>query len=293
MSPRTLVSIGFLLLLLGVVACDSGTEQKLELPAEPAPATKTPAPEASRSHNTARRLNGTFEARRTAQIAAKVSGPVRQVHVEVGDRVKEGDRLLDVDASNYALQLEQAEAAIKSVNAQILTLQTEYDRAQRLLEKQAIAPSQVDQLKGQLDAVTAQREASQVSAKMARKARTDAVVRAPFDGVITEVKVAVGEFAAAGPSALFTLVEQDVVLTVRVPEDLSGRFSVGDTITADLPAQGRSVEAEIERINPILSTSSRSFDVIAKLKTPDETIQPGMFAEVALERPAQAEEASQ
>lgn len=293
MIPRTAVSIGMLLLLLlSVTACDSGEADKIALPAEPAPATKSPAPESATSVNTARRLNGTFEARRTAAVAAKVSGPVRTVHVQDGDRVKEGDRLVDIDASNYSLQIEQADAQIKGATAQITTLQTEYDRARRLLEKQAIAPSQVDQLKGQLDGATAQLEAAKVAAKMARKARADAQVRAPFAGVVTELNVAVGEFAGVGMGALLTLVEQDVVLNVRVPEDLSGRFAVGDSLTAQLPAQNRTVELEIERINPIVSSSSRSFDVIATLKQEDEAIQPGMFAEVMLERPAQATEAT-
>lgn len=282
------------LLLLGLSACEKAEAEKINLPTEPAPITKTAPASAPKGTSIGeRRLNGTFEARRTADIAAKVSGPVRKVYVEVGDKVAEDDRLVDIDASNYSLQLEQAEASIKGSKAQISTLQTEYDRAQRLLAKQAIAPSQVDQLKGQLDAATAQLEAAQVSLKMARKARGDASVRAPFAGIITEVKVAEGEFAAAGPSAMMTLVEQDVVLSIRAPEELTGKFSVGDMLTAQLPAQNRDVKLKIERINPIVSSKSRSFDIIAAPEPVDPTLQPGMFAEVMLGAASKTAETAQ
>lgn len=291
MKTRNLVLFGPLL-LLGLTACKESNAEKVSLPTEPAPVTKT-APAASpkgAAQLGARRLNGTFEARRTAEIAAKVSGPVRKVYVEVGDKVADGDRLVDIDASNYSLQTKQAEASIKGSKAQISTLQTEYDRAQRLLAKQAIAPSQVDQLKGQLDAASAQLEAAEVSLSMARKARSDASIRAPFPGIITEVKVAEGEFAGPG-ATMMTLVEQDIVLNIRAPEDLSGKFKVGDSLVADLPSQGRAVDLKIERINPIVSSASRSFDIIAVPATADPTLQPGMFAEVTLDADAKPETA--
>lgn len=236
--------------------------------------------DASRS----RRINGTFEARRTAGISAKVSGPVRAVFVEEGQAVEEGDKLFEIDARNFALQVEQARAAVALAETNIATLDTEFDRSRQLLAKSAIAPSQVDQLEGQLNAAKAQLDAAKVTLKIARKAQSDAVIRAPFTGVVTDVAVVVGEFAAAGPGALLTLVDEEIILRLHAPEELVGSLRPDQKLQARVPSQDREVGLVIERVNPVVSPKSRAFDVIAAPSAPDEQLRPGMFAEVYLTR---------
>lgn len=252
------------------------TPTSVQAPASPGADAAEPATAA------AARFTGTFEARRSSGVAATVGGVIREVHVQEGDAVKTGDPLLDIDAATYRLHAEQAEAAVEAAKAQIGLLQTEYDRAQQLLAKQAIAPSQVDQLRGQLQGAQAQLRQAEVGLKMARKSRADSLVRAPFDGVVTRVNVAVGEFAAPGPMPLMEIDEQDLILRAQIPAEHVDELVVGGRLRARVPALDRELEMKIERVNPRVAQHSRSFDVIAVAAAPDASLRAGMFAEVFL-----------
>jgi RND family efflux transporter MFP subunit len=235
------------------------------------------------SKSAGRRLSGSFEPQRTSAVAASVGGIIRQVYVDEGDTVEKGDRLINIDAQDYQLRVEQARAAVKAAQAQVDTLKTEYDRTARLLKQEAVPQAQADQLSGNLAAARAQLEQAKVGLRMAQKARADAVVSAPYAGVITAVNVAEGSFAAPGPSPLVQLEEvQNLYLRVSVPEEYAGDVQIGDTLTVRVPSLERTMKLAVSRINPTVGQGSRSFDVLAEVENPNLEIRSGMFAEITL-----------
>ncbi|QDG50712.1 efflux RND transporter periplasmic adaptor subunit [Persicimonas caeni] len=245
------------------------------------------ASEASPTTNEApgagRRLSGSFEPQRTSSVAASVGGIIREVYVEEGDVVDKGDRILNIDAKDYQLRVDQARAAVKAAQAQVDTLQTEYERLEKLLAKEAVAPAEADQLSGNLAAARAQLEQAKVGLRMAQKARADSVVRAPYAGVVTAVNVAEGSFAAPGPSPLIQLEEvQNLYLRVSVPEEYAKQVDEGDKLSVQVPALDRQMTLTVDRINPSVAKSSRAFDVLAEVDNPDLAIRSGMFAEITL-----------
>lgn len=236
----------------------------------------------------ARRFNGSFEPQRTSGIAASVPGVVREVFVVEGQRVSKGDRLINVDAQNYNLQVAQAQAAIKAAEAQVDTLQVEFERATTLRKQEAIAASQVDQLTGQLAAARAMLQQAKVGLQMAQKARNDAMIRAPYDGVITQVSVAEGDYAAPGPMPLVQLAEvQKLYLRIHVPEQYSQLVQPGDVLEVRVAALNDTLRLPVARVNPMISAQSRAFDVLAEVDNADLRVRAGMFAEATLPRAAQ------
>lgn len=235
------------------------------------------------SASSGRRLSGSFEPQRTSSVAANVGGIIREVYVEEGDVVEEGDRLLNIDTQDYQLRVEQARAAVKAAQAQVDTLETEYKRTKRLLDQKAVARAQADQLSGNLAVARAQLEQAKVGLRMARKARADAVIEAPYTGVVTKVHVAEGNFAAPGPSPLIQLEQvQQLFLRVHVPEQYASQVDEGDELLVQVPALGKKMTLTVDRINPIVAQHSRSFDVLAEVENPNLEVRPGMFAEVLL-----------
>lgn len=289
----------------GVTGCEKN-EDKLDLPsqnakaaepttedaaapaADPATSASTPA-RAGAQELRGRRFAGTFEPQRTTKVAASVPGLIREVYVVEGQRVKKGDKLINIDAQNYRLQVSQASAGRDAAQAQVDTLQVEFDRATKLRKDEAIAASQLDQLSGQLAAARAQLQQATVGVSMARTAQNDALIRAPYDGVITDVAAASGDYAAPSPVALLTLAEvQKLYLRVAIPEEFSNKIAVGDTLYVHVDALDQDMELPVTRINPIVSPTSRAFDVLAELDNPDLTVRSGMFANVTLSPPALA-----
>lgn len=283
---------------VGITGCDE-KEDKVDLPtqnakaAEPKSDTKADAPPSaaasakasSLNQASGRRFAGTFEPQRTTKVAASVPGLIREVYVVEGQRVEKGDKLINIDSQNYRLQVNQAAAGRDAAQAQLDTLQVEFDRATKLRKDEAIAASAVDQLSGQLAAARAQLAQAKVGVSLAQTAQNDALLRAPYDGIITMVDAASGDFAAPSPAPLLILSEvQKLYLRVSIPEEYSSKVSVGDTLYVRVDALDEDMELTITRINPIISPQSRAFDVLAEVDNADVKVRSGMFAKVTLSK---------
>lgn len=280
----------------GLAGCDKNEEKKVALPtqnakaAEPKSDSDTPAAASAGAQETelkrgssGRRFSGSFEPQRTTKVAASVAGLIRDVYVVEGQRVEKGDKLINIDSQNYRLQVNQAAAGRDAAQAQVDTLQVEFDRATKLRKDEAIAASQLDQLSGQLAGARAQLARAKVGVSLARTARNDALIRAPYDGIITQVSAASGDFAAPSPSPLLVLSEvQKLYLRVAIPEQYTKDISVGDTLYARVDALDTTMELPVTRINPMIDPQSRAFDVLAEVNNPDLAVRSGMFAKVSL-----------
>lgn len=257
----------------------SATDRK----AEPNAEEPTSGEMTARPRVQGRRFSGSFEAQRTTTVMPNVSGTIDRVRVEEGDDVEAGQRLVDIDTEDYRLGVEQARASVEAAEANVGTLQTEFERTKELLNKDAVTQSDYDQLKGQLNGARANLRKARVGLKQAKKALRDARVTAPYGGTITDVAVSDGDFAAAGQVPLVTLVETDkLFLRAQIPEDYAAQVDVGDVLRASVPAIEETLELTVDRIDPTISERSRAFDVLASYEDPKRAVRPGMFAEVSL-----------
>lgn len=284
-TNQVLVSI---LVVMFAAGCSSQKE-KVELPKVEAPA---PAPELAKAEKSpaapsattvATRFSGSVEVYRTSDVATNVSGLIREVWVEEGQVVREGDALVDIDPADARLRLQAAEAGLNRVKAQVAMLTTQFERAKKLSERQAITDSDFDAISGQLAVARAGVAEAEVAVSMARKMVGDSKVRAPFDAVVTKVNAAKGEFGAAGPSPLVVLTEVGRVRArIQVPERYMALVKEGDRVKVRAPSTQGVYEGVVERINPAVQPGSRSFALLVKVESPDHRLLPGMFVEAEL-----------
>lgn len=315
-TKKVSLVLSVLVMLVGMSACGQDTANKVSLPEQSAVAKSatengsaaaspevvkngaSPEAGAQKTSNSGtavppaqkqaggvgeRRFSGSFEPQRVTDIAASVGGIIREVYVEEGDRVEKGAKLVNIDGEDYQLRVSQAQANLRAAETGVATIQVEVDRALKLRSQEAVAASMVDQLNGQLASAKAQVEVARVGVRMANKARGDALIRAPYAGVITKVNASAGNFAGPGPGALVKLEEvQKLYLRVHVPEEYSRIVKEGSKLSVRVPALGKTMELKVTRVNPTISGSSRAFDVLADVDNADLAIQAGMFAEVTL-----------
>jgi RND family efflux transporter MFP subunit len=147
-----------------------------------------------------------------------------------------------------------------------------------------VPAADLDRLRSSRDAAAASVEAATVAVAMARKAATDADVRAPFAGLVTARLKGEGEWISTMPPApLIMLAEVDPLdLKVDVPASLLPRVKVGDALTVRLPAVDREITTRITRVVPQVMAQTRAFSVYAELPNEDGSLAPGLFAEVRL-----------
>lgn len=235
-------------------------------------------------------LSGTTEAYRRSKLAPRVAGVVARVLVREGMVVKEGDALVELDAGDFRLQLRQAEAARQVARAQLDATRVDWDRLSSLTRQNATPRSRFDQVNAQLQVAKAALAQAEVAVEMARKALRDATVRAPFSGIVTDVKIDLGEYATVTPPAELLTLEQVETLELRVlvPETLMPQVREGTPLEVRFGAIDRALTSRVTRLVPSLDPGSRSFAALVELDNRERGLRPGMFAEVRLAGDARA-----
>ena len=192
---------------------------------------------------------GYVVARRMATVSAKVTGKVREVLIEEGQTVEEGQVLarldpVDADAQRTlsASQLAAAQSQIVGTQAQLKEAEANAARLSALVAKQLVSRAQFDQAIASRDALRAQLASAQRNAQVARDALhiadngvDNTIVRAPFAGVVIAKAAQVGEIisplSAGGGftrTGIGTLVDmQSLETEVEVGESFIGRVKAG------------------------------------------------------------------
>ena len=266
-------------------------------PATPAPATPAPAPapavaaeaSAASAASASPFLSGTTEAHRKSTLTPKVSSAVTRVHVREGDVVKQNQPLVTLDTRDFVLRSQQAEAARDGAKVQLDAAKLDWDRLKSLLAEKAVPQSQFDMIDARYKGAKAGLAAAETAVAMARKALSDSVVRAPFDGLVVKRFVNEGEYASVMPATPLVTVEEidPVDLRIQVPSTDMAQVAVGSPVHVRLPATGQELDLRLTRVVPSSDPHTRTFSAIVEIPNRDHTLRSGLYAEVTL-RPRSA-----
>lgn len=244
-------------------------------------------------------FSGRLEAVERVDIRSRVAGTVQAVHFREGALVKKGDLLLTIDPAPYAADVERAEAQVAAALARQSYAQSEYERAQRLLDERAIAQREAD------ERINAQREAD-ANLRAARAALLTAQlslgytqVRAPVAGRVGRLEITVGNLVAAGPGApvLTTLVsvspiyasfdadEQVVTRALKtLPLGASARAQL-DKIPVQMGTAGGTdtpFTGKLQLVDNQVDAASGTVRVRAVFDNADGSLLPGQFARLRM-----------
>ena len=159
---------------------------------------------------------GSVVSKRHAEIASRLTGYVRSVAVQAGDRVDAGQPLLSIDSSDVTGQLQQAQAVFDEADVN-------YQRATSLYAKGVVT-------KVQLDDATRQYTTAKAALQMAHAAVDYADIRAPFAGVIVEKLADPGDLAVPGKPLLVLEDERSLEVQSYVPDELYPALKLGESI---------------------------------------------------------------
>jgi RND family efflux transporter MFP subunit len=234
------------------------------------------------------KLPGQLAAYQEVSIFPKVNGYVKNVHVDIGSKVHEGQLLMTLEAPELAQSTMQAKEKYARTKADLSIDREHYNR---LLEASqtpgAISPLDLSFVKSKLESDSAVSNAAKSNWQMQETLQAYLVVTAPFTGVITERNVHPGALVSAESKDFKPMLELKEIsrlrLQVDIPENLSGSLKVNDTVsfyTSALP--GRKITARISRESMNVNAQFRSERVEADVSNPDELLSPGMYADVVI-----------
>lgn len=295
---RTWVWLPLLLLAIALVAIDFWQAQQ-ERANKPVYLTETVA----RSDLTLTVVaNGTLQPTRTVNIGSELSGTVRRVFVDVNDRVKKGQVLVELDTAKLQDQVTRSRAALAAAQAQLLLSEASVTEAasayERLQEVARLSGGKVP-AKAELDAGLAAQQralatkasasANILSAKAALTTDetnlSKASIRSPIDGVVLTRTVDPGNAVAASLQAvtLFTVAEdlRELLLQVNVDEAEVGRVAAGQKASFTVSAFGaRRYPASVTRVafGSTINDNVVTYLTQLEVHNTDLSLRPGMSA---------------
>ena len=264
-------------------------------------------------------LTAEFKPFQEVDVMAKVAGFVKQINVDVGDRVKQGQLLATLEIPEMADDLRRADAAVVRARAEVTRAQDEQRRAESVhsiahlsfqristvAEKKPglVAQQEIDEAQSR-DLVTEAQVAATKSALAAAQeqvnvnsADTQKVktlmdytrVIAPFAGVITRRYADTGSMIQAGTASqtqampVVKLSENSLLrLILPVPESAVPTVHIGQQVEVRVPTLNRSFPGRVARFVEKVSVATRTMDTEVDVANPSLILIPGMYAEVNL-----------
>lgn len=231
-------------------------------------------------------LDGVVEAVRQTTLSAQVAGAVVALHVKAGDHVKAGQALLRIDARAAQAGVIGSNAQVEAAQASLNVATKELERQKQLLQKQYISQAAFDRAQAQWDAARAQVKALQAQTQAAQTQSGFFIVNAPYNGVISDVSVTLGDMALPG-RALLTLHDPSALrVTAAVPQALLAVVNAQQkAIRYELPGvAGFTTLQEPKQIQllPAVDPVTHTGQIRLSLPAGIEGLAPGLFARVWL-----------
>lgn len=222
-------------------------------------------------------------------LYARTNGYLKRWLVDIGDVVKEGALLAEIEAPELEREIQQVRASQQQVKAHLNLAQITADRYIGLLKEEAVSFQEVDEKKGVLEARKADYAATEANMRRLEQLRAFQRVVAPFAGTIIARNVEVGSLIQAGSASstgwLFKIVQLEKLrIHVSVPQSHLQMIHTGSSAELLVPELGqKGFEAKVERSAGALDPATRTMVVELHADNAQRKIVPGMYGQVRFE----------
>jgi HlyD family secretion protein len=248
--------------------------------------------------------NSTLAAERYAHIRASTTGEIDRILVKKGDAVKRGDLIIKLKNDEQFARLRLAQANLQAGIAQLrqtklksFSVMKNLERAERLFSEKILSESNLEQTKTESQVMEEALNVSeanilqlQAQVSIAKSLYDNTFIRAPFDGIVSDIFVEVGEYLVPGTPVYDIFSNNSLYVTARFDEMDAARMATGMKVRLKSDAlPGRIIEGKVSWISPVVSTdikASRGVEVHFELSGAEPDMRVGMTleAEVVVNR---------
>ena len=226
-------------------------------------------------------VSGSLKAVNSAVVKARVAGELQGLTVREGDVVRAGQAIANVEPTEYAARVQQAQEQADAARSQIDIAQRQWENNKALVDQGFISKNALDTSLNNLQAARATHKAALAAVAVARKSLVDTVVRAPIAGVVSQRLAQPGERVGIDTR----IVEIVDVSRLELEAALSAADSVavraGQPAVLQVEGMDRPVQARVVRINPSAQAGSRTVLAYLSVANP-EGLRQGLFAQGTL-----------
>ena len=215
-------------------------------------------------------VTGQVETMYQATLSSRIQGTIEKVLIREGTQVKKGQTLIELDNRDLQAELERTVAEVENAKAHLA-------RVKNLYEEDAVS-------KQEMENATRTFKVSEANRRAVLAQLSYTVIRAPFDGVITERKVEAGELASSGQTLLKMEDPNRLRLEAMVAENDLKAIALGHQILVIIDAlPGESLVGTVSRILPAGDPQTHTFTVKVDLP-PTPGLRTGMFGRLQLDK---------
>lgn len=265
---------------------------------------------------------GTLAAQDQVALAMKVTGRIKSIKADLGDRISKGQIIAEMDSTDFQISVEQAAAAlqqarirlgldpegpdrqvdpeqtsiVKQARASLNEAKLNRDRAQQLYDQKLIPRSDFDTAltayqiaEGHYqDAVEEIRNRQAILAQrrseleMVRQQLAYCMLRSPIDGAVSERLVSAGQYVTAGAPIVNIVRVHPLRLRLPVPERAASEIRIGQRVRLKVDPDPKVYEGRVTRLSPAIDESNRTLLVEAEVPNERGLLRPGAFARAEL-----------
>ena len=229
------------------------------------------------------RINGFIQPARRVTLTARLSGTLASVEADVGTAVRAGDVIARFDTEALTLSQNRLVATTEAKAATLLRAQKDLERTRSLAANGGVAQAKLTEVETDVVVLKAELRALQAEEAEAQRALDDAVVTAPFDGIVNSRRINPGQ-AVSINTELFEVVDiAKLDLVALVPPQESARLLIGQTASIEIEGlPDTPLPARLDRISPATLDNSRSLQVYLRLEHVVPGLRGGMFGHGSL-----------
>jgi RND family efflux transporter MFP subunit len=228
-------------------------------------------------------FSGDVRARYESRLGFRVAGKVAQRNVDVGTRVKKGQLLARLDATDLQLNAAAAQAALTSAESDLQQARADYDRFKQMHEKKLVSDIEFSNRETRFKLAESRFEQAKAQALVGENQADYASLVADSDGVITENFAEVGQVVNAGQPVMTLAREGEREVKISVPESRVDELKTAQQISITLWAMPDTLlNGSVREIAPNSDPVTRTYDVRIRVANAPKEMRLGMTASVNL-----------
>ncbi len=253
-----------ILITIAIISCSSVFAQE-----EPPPAKVVVAKISQQEVAENRSFLGLLYYDRISHISSEVSGLVKTIAVREGDHVKKGDILVKLDIEMLEKEITVSRTRVEQVALRIRQAEKNYKRLESLYSKKGVSEKDFDDSYFAHQDYLMEKQVIEQELDKLLLQKTKSVIRAPFNGVVLEKSVDVGDWVQQGKQLVSIGSADDLLVRVPVAENLLQFITLGDKVIVEINAFNKEVTGTLFDIDP--TADAKTKNVFLKVRIPTLT----------------------
>ena len=270
--------IAFFTLSIMIVSCGSD-EKKAVVNTTPAINVKV-SKVGVNNNNPFLSVSGKIQASKSAELSTRIMGFVKNVHVNVGDKVSENQLLVSINNSDLQAKKAQVNAGIVQAKTAFINAEKNYNRFKNLLESNSVTQKEMDDM-------TANYQMAKAGLEVANQQKNEidaqfkySNITAPFSGIVTSKNIKKGDMANPGMTLISIENPTNFEVLAMVPESEIAHIQKETEVTVLVKSINKTLQGKVTEISTSAKNTGGQYLVKIKLEKTPANILSGMFSTI-------------